>query len=105
VDDVLNEEQYYRILDTQGDVAYAQPIDPTIALLSFDGHTIQQVLSSGASAPAAVSHSATVPPTTVHQHQSLHPIAAAHPSQAQLLSSSDVIAVSTESGVIDRLKF
>lgn len=45
VDD-LNEEQYYQILDTQGDVAYAQAIDPPVALLSFDSQTIQQVLSS-----------------------------------------------------------
>jgi len=45
-DDGLNEEQYYRILDTQGDVAYAQAIDPPVALLTFDGQTIQQVLSS-----------------------------------------------------------
>jgi hypothetical protein len=45
-DDGLNEEQYYRILDTQGDVAYAQAIDPPVTLLTFDGQTIQQVLSS-----------------------------------------------------------
>ncbi|KAL5240392.1 hypothetical protein ACI65C_007802 [Semiaphis heraclei] len=45
-DDGLNEEQYYRILNTQGDVAYAQPIDPPVTLLTFDGQTIQQVLSS-----------------------------------------------------------
>jgi len=45
-DDGLNEEQFYRILDTQGDVAYAQAIDPPVALLTFDGQTIQQVLSS-----------------------------------------------------------
>lgn len=40
------EEQYYQILDTQGDVAYAQAIEPPVALLAFDSQTIQQVLSS-----------------------------------------------------------
>lgn len=45
-DEDLNEEQYYRILNTEGDVAYAQAIDPPLALLNFDGPDIQQVLSS-----------------------------------------------------------
>lgn len=40
------EEQYYQILDTQGDVAYAQAIEPPVSLLAFDNQTIQQVLSS-----------------------------------------------------------
>lgn len=55
------EEQYYRILDTQGDVTYAQAIDPQVALLSFDGHTVQQVLSSCAA-------DTTAAPSSDHLH-------------------------------------
>ncbi|XP_050521571.1 PR domain zinc finger protein 10-like [Daktulosphaira vitifoliae] len=48
--DGLNEEQqlYYRILETQGDVAYVQAIDPpqSTSLITLDGQTIQQVLYS-----------------------------------------------------------
>lgn len=66
-DEDLNEEQFYRILDTQGDVAYAQAIDPPIALLTFGGQTIQQVLSTcvtqDVSAVAASHHSVSPVPS------------------------------------------
>lgn len=64
-DEGLNEEQYYRILDTQGDVAYAQAIDPPVALLTFDGQTIQQVLSSCVPATLPIAdHCATMTTST-----------------------------------------
>ncbi|XP_050442984.1 PR domain zinc finger protein 10-like [Adelges cooleyi] len=50
--DGLNDEQqiYYRILETQGDVAFVQAIDPPqptlTSLITLDGQTIQQVLYS-----------------------------------------------------------
>lgn len=60
----LNEEQYYRILDTQGDVAYAQVIDSPVTLLTFAGQTIQQVLSSCNAATVLTTDSCTATTST-----------------------------------------
>lgn len=93
-DDDLNEEQFYQILNTQGDVAYAQAIEPPVTLLTFDGQTIQQVLSSCASANTTTATSdceITTTTTTTQQH--LHSISTVttHPIAAQLLPPLDVI--------------
>lgn len=60
----LNEEQYYRILDTQGDVAYAQVIDSPVTLLTFAGQTIQQVLSSCSAATVLTTEGCTATTST-----------------------------------------
>lgn len=60
----LNEEQYYRILDTQGDVAYAQVIDSPVTLLTFAGQTIQQVLSSCSAATVLTTDGCTATTST-----------------------------------------
>lgn len=105
-DDDLNEEQFYRILDTHGDVAYAQAIDPPVTLLTFDGQTIQQVLSSCASANTTTASSdcgVTTTTTTSQQHLHSIPTVATLPIAAQLLSPLDVVA-NESNGRTDHLK-
>lgn len=91
-------EIYYRILDTHGDMAYAQAIDPPVTLLTIDGQTLQQVLSSCVDVPV-VTTTDDCPATTQLQHLVRSPLSTATlPTTSQLqLTPTDVITVPSDS--------
>lgn len=88
-------EIYYRILDTHGDMAYAQAIDPPVTLLTIDGQTLQQVLSSCVDVPVATT-TEDCQTTTRLQHLVHSPLSTATlptTSQLQLTPTDNVITV------------